>query len=419
MGGLLFFFEQVGLMFSFFLWGVYFVLFGVFGGGFDYSVWNLEVGFVGVGMLFLVGVIMMSLVVWASGGGMGGGLLIMSMGAVMVGFFVVDSWLWFYIMYEGVVLPLVLVVLVLGAYYERVSSCLYLLIYTVLFSTPLLVGVLVGVSLGELIWVSWWGYSMSGVWGAWGFIISLAMLVKIPIYGLHGWLPKVHVEAPTWGSIVLAGVVIKLGLYGLFVLSNSGLLGSTFWGVGVWAMIGGCLAGLYCLVVGDVKALVAYSSVVHMSGVVWLFSFGGSGVWRGFLLVALMHGLVSATFFGCVGYLGESLKSRSVSVFKGVVSFYSGMGLLMVIILVFNMGFPISGGFLGELEVFWVLLCLYPLGVFLVGVYMLVGCGFNLGLGVVMSGGHSHVIVGLKESLVMWGLLGLSVLYLGASSILL
>lgn len=57
-------------------------------------------------------------------------------------------------------------------------------------------------------------------------IALLAILVKVPIYGLHGWLPKVHVEAPTWGSILLAGVAIKLGVYGMYVLVVSGVGGA-------------------------------------------------------------------------------------------------------------------------------------------------------------------------------------------------
>ena len=59
------------------------------------------------------------------------------------------------------------------------------------------------------------------------------MLVKVPIYGLHGWLPKVHVEAPTWGSVLLAGVIIKIGLYGMGVLVRRGLDVSFLWEVGL------------------------------------------------------------------------------------------------------------------------------------------------------------------------------------------
>lgn len=85
------------------------------------------------------------------------------MGLIMGLFFMVDSWVGFYVAYEGVVFPLVLCVLVWGVYYERVRRCLYLVVYTVLFSTPLLLLVLWGVRRGYIIWVYWWGLPVKGL----------------------------------------------------------------------------------------------------------------------------------------------------------------------------------------------------------------------------------------------------------------
>nr|AFJ14729.1 NADH dehydrogenase subunit 4 [Pomphorhynchus tereticollis] len=424
MGGLLFFFEQAVVSVSLFLLGVYFMLSGVFLGGFEYAISNLEVGANSVVMVLLVSIVILGVMVCGAEGLWGayfGGVVVLVMGLIMGLFFMVDSWVGFYVAYEGVVFPLVLCVLVWGVYYERVSSCLYLVVYTVLFSTPLLLLVLWGVSSGYIMWVYWWGLPVSGLWGGWLFITLLAMLVKVPMYGLHGWLPKVHVEAPTWGSILLAGVVIKLGVYGMYVLVVSGVGGAYMWLVGLWALMGGIVSGMYCLVVGDTKSLVAYSSVVHMAVTIWLLLSMGSGVWRGVVLIAVMHGLVSAASFGFIGGLGEGLKSRSVVVLKGVVSMYSFSGLLLAVVLVFNMGFPVSGGMLGEIEAFNSVFNLLGVGWAVVLGYMMLSCMFSLYLGVNLAGlmGSRSFVLSYKVYMLEVGLLLLSVLYLGGSDVML
>nr|QJU04392.1 NADH dehydrogenase subunit 4 [Pomphorhynchus laevis] len=424
MGGLLFFSEQAVVLVSLYLLGVYFAASGVFLGGFEYAITNLEVGANSTIMLLLVGVIILSVLAWGVGSHSGeysGGAIVFAMGLVMVVFFIVDSWVGFYAAYEGVVFPLIICVLVWGVYYERVCSCLYLVIYTVLFSTPLLLFVLWGVGSGHIMWVYWWGLPVLGEWGWFLFIILLAMLVKVPMYGLHSWLPKVHVEAPTWGSILLAGVVIKLGVYGMHILMSSGVAGSAVWLVGLWSLVGGVVSGAYCLVVGDTKSLVAYSSVVHMATAIWLLSITSSGVWRGVVLLVIMHGLVSAAMFGFIGGLGESFKSRSVVLLKGVVSVYTFSGLLLMVILVFNMGFPISGGMLGEIEAFNSIFKMFEGGWVLVVMYMMIGCVFSLYLGVNLAGlmGKQSFVLSHKVFSLEVGFLLLSVLYLVGSDVLL
>nr|AFJ14693.1 NADH dehydrogenase subunit 4 [Pomphorhynchus laevis] len=424
MGGLLFFSEQVVVLVSLYLLCVYFAVSGAFLGGFEYAIANLEVSANSAIMLLLVGVIILSVLAWgvgSDGGEYSSSVVVFGMGLVMMLFFVVDSWVGFYAAYEGVVFPLIICVLVWGVYYERVSSCLYLVIYTVLFSTPLLLFVLWGVGGGHVMWVYWWGLPVLGEWGWLLFIVLLAMLVKVPIYGLHGWLPKVHVGSPTWGSILLAGVVIKLGVYGMYILTMSGVAGSAAWLVGLWSLVGGVVSGAYCLVVGDTKSLVAYSSVVHMAATVWLLSIVSSGVWRGVVLLIIMHGLVSAAMFGFIGGLGESFKSRSVVLLKGVVSVYTFGGLLLMVVLVFNMGFPISGGMLGEIEAFNAIFKMFEGGWLLVVMYMMTGCMFSLYLGANLAGlmGKQGFVLSYKVFSLEIGLLILSVLYLVGGDVLL
>nr|WKY96615.1 NADH dehydrogenase subunit 4 [Longicollum sp. (in: thorny-headed worms)] len=390
MGGLLKFYEWTQLAISVGLLGV---IFGVLGAVSDMGVYGVgfsEVGGFSVLLVLLVGLTVIGVMMGVDSGLglMGQGFSLLLMAVLMVGFFIFDSWLWFYVSYEGVLVPLLVVVVVWGVYYERVGSCLYLILYTALFSVPLLVMVLLGLSSGLVVWLhDSGGLVLSGVGGGLVCILLGAMLVKVPVYGLHMWLPKVHVEAPTWGSMVLAGVVIKLGGYGMGVMEEAGLGGWVVLLIGVWAVVGGCISGLYCLMVGDVKSMVAYSSVVHMALLIWLLGFMSSGVWWGVLVVVVVHGLVSMAMFSFVGGCSESKGSRSVVVLKGVVSMLSFSGALFMLMVVWNMGFPLSAGVVGEVQGFYYMMMLGAVGVVMMGVYMVVGCLFSLWLGVMLSGG--------------------------------
>jgi NADH-ubiquinone oxidoreductase chain 4 len=97
-------------------------------------------------------------------------------------------------------------------------------------------------------------------------VYNFAFLVKIPIFLVHLWLPKAHVEAPVAGSIILAGVLLKLGGYGLlrvysFIILR-GVINNFVW-VAI-SLVGGVLVSLICLRQIDLKALIAYSSVAHI-----------------------------------------------------------------------------------------------------------------------------------------------------------
>lgn len=216
----------------------------------------LEVG-MGVGVFYERGGLrvgtMVALVVvligcvWAGMGGVGRGrweegacwrrgrllrewVLIGVLGLMMVWVFAVDSWVGFYVLYEGSIVPLLVGVCLYGGYFERVGRVLYLLVYLVLFSTPFVVVLLMRVRVGGGVKIGHW--ELGWLWWLGGVVLAVAMLVKVPMWGVHGWLPKVHVEAPSWGSVVLAGIIIKMGVYGLWRLRSESV--ASLGGEGMW-----------------------------------------------------------------------------------------------------------------------------------------------------------------------------------------
>jgi len=224
-----------------------------------------------------------------------------------------------------VLIPMFLIIGIYGSRQEKIAAAYQFFLYTLIGSLFMLISIIfILVIVGSTnMWIIK-AYEFPPLlerifWLA--FFASFA--VKIPMFPFHLWLPKAHVEAPTAGSVLLAGILLKLGSYGflrfsLFLFPSATEYFRPF--IVVLALIGIIYSSFTILRQIDLKRIIAYSSVTHMSYVI-LGCFGGTNVsLNGAVLLMLAHGLVSGGLFLCVGYLYDRYKSRNLYYFRGLAS---------------------------------------------------------------------------------------------------
>nr|UPX89131.1 NADH dehydrogenase subunit 4 [Bankia sp. TBF03]UPX89143.1 NADH dehydrogenase subunit 4 [Bankia sp. TBF05] len=273
--------------------------------------------------------------------------------------FVSANWMWFYMWFEASLIPMLWLILMWGYQPERFEAAMFMTLYTVAGSLPLLV-VLINFMMGcstdcfllaKFSYEFWsFGTSLSKIMV---LALILGFLVKAPLFGVHGWLPKAHVEAPLAGSMLLSGVLLKLGGYGLYrVVWLVDLKSGGGWYVVSVVMslslVGGCVCTGICACQSDLKSMVAFSSIGHMGFCICGLLSGTSIGIGGAASVMFAHGIVSPLLFALSAALYDGSETRSVGMNLGVDSAAPGFSFIWAVSWFVNMGVPMTLNYVGE-----------------------------------------------------------------------
>nr|WMY90301.1 NADH dehydrogenase subunit 4 [Gephyroberyx darwinii] len=307
----------------------------------------------------------------------------------------------FYVMFEATLIPTLIIITRWGNQTERLNAGTYFLFYTLAGSLPLLIALLLLQNETGTLSMLTLQYSkplqlMSYGDKLWWAGCLVAFLVKMPLYGVHLWLPKAHVEAPIAGSMVLAAVLLKLGGYGMMrmMVMLDPLTKELSYPFIIFALWGIIMTGSICLRQTDLKALIAYSSVSHMGLVAGGILIQTPWGFTGALILMIAHGLASSALFCLANTNYERTHSRTMVLARGLQMVLPLMTTWWFIASLANLALPPLPNLMGELMIITSLFNWSWWTIFLTGTGTLITAGYSLYMFLMTQRGPlpSHII---------------------------